>query len=657
MTKLSKLFEPGTIGKMEVKNRIALAPMSNFHVNAEGFMSELMIPYFVKIAKGGVGLIFSGAHLVLREASLDGLSLLDDDKYIPSFKELSQAVRQHGAKMAIQLHHRGLDRHLRPDGSEELDGFAPSAVPRVNFSSIPRKATKEDIKRVVRAFGEAVLRVKEAGFDAASIHGGHGRLISNFLSPLTNKRTDEYGGSPEKRARFICEILAAMREKAGPDFPIILRFSGSDFLEGGISIEDSCRQAPLFAEAGADALDVSASADETTEWQFLGYLYPYGAIVHLAETIKRVVNIPVMTVGKIVDPLHAERILEEGQADFINLGRALIADPEWPNKAKDGQLDNIHHCIYCNNCIHFQGTFMFGMPGSEKARAIGLACTVNPELLRTKEFEITPTPSPKKVMVIGGGLAGMEAARVLAERSHQVSLYEKNTRLGGQWNIVIQQPGKESWAEVSQRLIKGLDKAGVKVTLNKKVSRDLVEKEKPDTVIVATGALPLKPPVPGVDNKNVVQANNVFTGRARVGQRVVVVGGRAEGMEVANFLAEQGKKVFLVTRSELGGRRDNPMDRDLYRTLRYKLIEQGAALFPHSPLFEITEKGVYVNDNRHLMFLPADTVVLAVGKRAENQLVEELKGIAPEIHNIGDSAEPRDAMYAIREGAEIGRII
>ena len=660
MAKLTKLFEPSRIGQMEIKNRIVLSPMGNRKVAVGGSMTKPAIDYYVERAKGGVGFIIAGAHCILQEASGEGSALIHDDKYIPSLKELSQAVHQYETKISVQLHHPGktlLSEQLRRGKEgEKIDAIAPSAIPYVKYGVAAKEATKEDLSRVIRGFAEAARRVKEAGFDAVSIHGGHGYLISSFLSPFTNRRTDEYGGSRENRARFACEVIAAIREKVGPDFPIILRFSGSDFLEGGITLEDSCHQAPLFVEAGADALDVSASAAETTEWQFLGYLWPYGAIVYLAEAIKKVVNVPVITVGKIVDPLHAESILKEGKADFVALGRALLADPDWPNKAREGRLDDIRHCIYCNNCVYHQGLFIFG--GSDASASFAHpACTVNPELHREKGFEITPTSSPKKVMVIGGGLAGMEAARVLAERGHQVSLYEKSDRLGGQWNIVVQQPGKENWAEVSQRLVDGLHKAGVKVTLNKEITRDFVEKEKPDTVIVATGAVPLKLPIPGIDNKNVVQAADVFTKKAQVGQRVVVVGGRTEGMEVTNLLAEQDKEVSLVTRSELGGTGSNRMDKDLYHTLRNRFASQGIAIFPRSPLYEIRENGVYIDDTHELLFLPADTIVLAVGKRSESQLVAELEGMVPEIHNIGDSVEPRDALYAIREGAEIGRKI
>ncbi|MFC1964702.1 FAD-dependent oxidoreductase [Chloroflexota bacterium] len=661
MAKLTKLFEPGMIGKMEVKNRIVLSPMGTMWVDDEWFITQQAIDYYVERAKGGVGLIVSGANNILWEAPFRGLPMLSDDKFIPKFKELAHAVHEHGAKMSLQIHHGGktmlTEKLRRPEGGEGIDAIGPSAVPWIKVGVAPKEAAKEDIKRIARGFAEAARRVKEAGFDAVSIHGGHGYLISNFLSPFTNKRTDEYGGTPEKRARFACEIIAAIREKVGPDFPILFRFSGSDYLPGGTTIEDSCRQAPLFAEAGADALHISAGAHESTEWQFLTYLFPPAPTADLYEAVKKVVKVPVIGVGKIGDPLIAESILEEGKADFVAMGRALIADPALPNKAKEGRLDDIRRCIYCNNCLSEMALFLYRDAETSMATYAGLACTVNPAVGKESEYQIKPASSPKKVMVIGGGLAGMEAARVLAERGHQVTLYEKADKLGGQWNTAIQSPSKEElFPTVSERLTRGLDESAAKVVLNKEVTRQFVEEEKPDAVVVATGAVPVVPTVPGIDNKNVVQAIDVFDQKVPVGQKVVVVGGRLRGLEVADLLAGQGKKVSVVTLKGMGENGD-PVEQHIFRFLRRRLIDQGVAMFPYSPLFEVREDGIIVDNSHHLLFLEADTVVLAMGARPENRLVEELKGVVPEVYTVGDCVKPRNAMYAIREGAEIGHKI
>lgn len=489
--------------------------------------------------------------------------------------------------------------------------------------------------------------MKEAGFDAVEVHGGHGYLISQFLSPLTNRRIDEYGGSVERRARFACEVLERMREKVGPDFPVILRVSGSDFVPGGITIEDCARQAPLFVEAGADAIDVSASEQASIQWQYPTFLFPAGVLVPLAEAIKKAVKVPVITIGKIGDPFLAEEILSQGKADFIAMGRALRANPEFPNKAKAGRFDDIRRCIYCLHCLHFP------IPHYRPLHHI-LSCTMNPAIMREEEFAVEPSPSPKKIMVVGGGPAGMEAARTLAERGHQVTLYEQTDELGGQWRIAChQEQKKEDFPHLLEYQIRGLERAKVRIQMNTEVTPDLVKEAKPDAVVVATGAKPKSLDVPGVEKKHVVQAVDVIMGKAEVGDSVVVIGGRYVGMELADQLADQGKKVSLVTRRALG----REVERCVYLTLRNRLIEKGVHLYPHCPVAEILDDGVYIIFERDLVFLKADTVVLAVGVKSENQLVEVLKDAVPELYTVGDCVEPRDIMEAINEAAEVARKI
>jgi 2,4-dienoyl-CoA reductase (NADPH2) len=350
----------------------------------------------------------------------------------------------------------------------------------------------------------------------------------------------------------------------------------------------------------------------------------------------------VITVGKIGDPVLAERILEEGKADFVAMARALLADPDLPNKAREGRFDDIRRCIYCNNCLT-----------RNKARnVIGrrFGCTVNPALFREADFQVKRTTSPKRVMVVGGGLAGMEAAMVLAERGHQVSLYECDDKLGGQWNIACLQEGKEGFASLTAYLTRGLDKAGVNINLNKEVTPELVQTLKPQAVVVATGASSASLKVPGIDHKNVVQAIDVITGKASVGNSVVVIGGRYVGMEMALSLAKQRKKVSLVTRHRLG--RD--VERNTFLTLRQNLLDNGVFVYPDSPVLEITKEGVCLVQDHELLSIKADTVVLAVGSKAENKLAQELEAVIPNVYRIGDCVEPRDAMEAIYEGREVG---
>jgi 2,4-dienoyl-CoA reductase (NADPH2) len=639
MGQLDRLFQPGRIGEMKIKNRLVMPAMGIPYADQEGYITQRIIDYYAARSKGGVGLIITSAASFVPEARFPHMPALHDDKFIPGMRGLVCAVKNYGAKIACQLAYQTVMQ------------VGPSAVPCFTYKLTPREISREEIHRLVEARAEAAWRCKEAGFDAVEIHAAHGYFLSAFLSPFRNRRTDEYGGSVENRARFACETIAQTRNKVGPDFPILIRMNGSDFLEDGLTVNEAQKQASMFVEAGVDAIDVSAATPDSRQWRDLTYMHPDGAIVHLAEAIKEVVTVPVITVGKIGDPILANSILQEDKADFVAMGRALLADPELPNKAREKRFDEIRRCIYCNNCRLGR----VSPEGVESRRGAGLSCTVNPALLREREFELKPTASPKKVMVVGGGLAGMETAGVLAERGHKVSLYERSSELGGQWNIACSLPAKASFHTLTQYLIHKLDKLEVKVILNKEVTRHLVEEEKPDVVVVATGATMMTMDIPGADGMNVVQAVDVVAGKAKVGRSVVVIGGSHRGMEVADFLAEQGKKVSLVTRSRLGGR--EPIERNIFVTLRERLVERGVMIFPFSPAFEIRENGVYVVSDNELLFLPADTVVIAVGAKPEKTLLEELQGIVPELYAIGDCARVRNAKEAINEGSELGHKI
>ena len=652
MKHLTKLFESGKIGKLEIKNRIYMAPMVSGTADDKGYVTPRMNDYYVARAKGGVGIISCQSSCILYESRAPRRLFVYDDKFIPKLRELTTAVHQHGTKVALQVAHWGMvaTRHLTGvENPEKIKVLAPSPVlymPSDNL--VPKEATQEDIDRLVAGFAEAARRIKDAGFDAVEIHGAHGRLIGQFLSPLWNKRRDKYGGSGENRARFACEVTSTIRRRVGPDFPIIFRLSGSDFMEGSTTLEDTLRYAPMFVEAGADALHVSASTPGSYDRHFPCYLFPDGNLVHLAEAIKKVVNVPVIAVGKIGDPTFAENVLQQGKADFVAMGRALLADPELPNKAKQGRFDEIRRCIYCNNCLR-------GMESAENETQKHIRCTVNPYLCREGEFEIQSAATRKKVMVVGGGLAGMEAARVLAERGHNVYLYEKDSQLGGQWNIASA-PARDvsgNFASLTRQMVWGLHDAKVNLMLNIEVTAQLVREVKPDAVVVATGAKPKIPDILGIRGRNVVLASEVFRGKAKVGNRVVVVGGNYIGLEVACLLAEQKKRVAVVDQIELG----KGVEQAVFLTLRNRLIENGVQFFRYSPLVQVLDSGVYINFQNEHLFLKADTVVLAVGVEPVNELLQEVEKLVGEAYVIGDASSPRDAREAIQEGAEIGRKI
>ena len=647
--RLAKLSEPGKIKTMVVRNRTVMAPMVTQYADDGGYVTDRMIDFYVARAKGGVGLIDTQIIFPSRDWYLGGGLLgIWDDSFIPGLKRLTSAVQAHGAKIAFQLFHPGPEakRLAQVMGGHELENLGASSFTLLATNESVRGISKEEMRRIIEAFGQAAGRLKRAGTDAISFHGGHGYLISSFLSPSTNKRTDEYGGSPENRARFACELLQRMRQEVGPNFPLIMRMNGADFIKHGLTIEEAMRQAPLLEEAGADALNVSGSAREGTHYQWIPFLSPSAGITHLAAAIKKVVKIPVITVGKIGDPYLAEKILQEGRADFICMGRQLLADPEWPNKAKEDRFDDILLCIYCNQgCLGESGRQLYH----------STTCLINPACGREKEFELKPAPKTKKVIVIGGGLAGMEAARIAAQRGHQVSLYEKSDKLGGQWNIAAIQDYKEDYGRVVQQRSRWLQQAGAKVHLNQEVSRKLLEELKPDAVVVATGATPLRLNIPGADNPIAVQAVDVITGKAPVGEKAIVVGGNTLGMEVALSLAEKGKKVILL---EARNRIGPEVQYIVRRVLMNKLLENDVNMYTNFPVVEMLDDGVHVIDTTErggeLRFFPADTVVLAVGAKAENRLVAELKGTAPEVHAIGDCVQARDALFAIHEGANMG---
>jgi 2,4-dienoyl-CoA reductase (NADPH2) len=642
--------------------------MVTFSNGPEGEILDRTVTYYAERAKGGVGLIICQSSIIMRESRAPHRVSAYDDKFIPGLRRVADAIHEYDAKAAFQVVHHGrllADYQYMVDRPEEIRAIAPSPIPRllsvvevpdskdergntvrITRNLPPIEATKEDIKRIVQAFAEAARRIKDAGFDAVEIHGAHGYLISQFLSPLANRRTDEYGGSSEKRARFACEVIEATREKVGKDFPVLFRFSGSDFLPGGINIEECKQQAPLFVEAGANALHVSGSERNSTHWQYPSFLLSQGPLVFLAVEIKKVVKVPVITVGKIIDPDFADQVIAQGRADFVSLGRALLADSQWANKTKQESFEDIRSCIYCLNCFDF-----ISRPENRKQ---GLRCSVNPALLREKEFELHPTAVSKKVMVIGGGPAGMEAARTLAERGHRVTLFEQNGHLGGQWYVACQQPQKkEDYCKLLIFLQKGLEKTGVDLRLNTKVNLDIAKREKPDAVVLATGAIPFKPNINGIDGRNVVQANDVILGKAKTGDTVAVVGGRYVGMEIADQLADEGKKVHLVSRRTIG----RGVERNIYLALRDRLVGKGVNLYPHCPVVEIRQDGVYVVFDNELLFLETETVVLATGFQSEDTLYAELRSHFDELYQIGDCVEPRTVMCAIREGAEIGRLV
>jgi len=528
--------------------------------------------------------------------------------------------------------------------------------------------TLEDIQMVQESFAAAARRAREAGFDAVEIIASAGYLICQFLSPLTNLRTDQYGGSWENRCRFGVEVVRKVRERVGPDFPIIVRLSGNDFVPGS----NTNREAALFAreleKAGVDCFNVTGGWHESRVPQITGEL-PRGGFSYLAYGIKSAVSVPVIASNRINDARVAEEILRSGQADLVNLGRQLLADPEFPNKVKEGRQAAIRRCIACN-----QGCMDMVFSLQE------VFCAINPMAGREHEIEIKPAASPRKVLVIGGGPAGMEAARAAASRGHRVTLWEKDSRLGGQLHYATVPPGKREFINLVDYYTHSLAEEGVEVVLGQEATAEKVAAFNPDVVVLATGSRPAPAPFPIQPGLQVITAREALAG-APTGSRIVVIGGGAVGCETAVALAETGTLKaevvkFLIeneaesfeTIRELVNRgtkevtlveMEAKIGRDIGISTRWVIMKHlqrlGVNVMTQARVLQVDAQGVHVEKEGNTMVLPADTVVLAVGAVPVRDLAEELGGKVPELHIIGDAHSPRKFTEAIREGFDLVR--
>jgi 2,4-dienoyl-CoA reductase-like NADH-dependent reductase (Old Yellow Enzyme family)/thioredoxin reductase len=630
-----KLFEPGRIGRLFLNNRLIKAPMVTGLATRDGCVTDRMIRYYREVSRGGAALVIVENSHVDNEASKAIPCQLSSshDEHKSGLSWLAATIKSNGANACLQLGHAGRRKHLRLPPIK-----APSRVPseesRKAGMPIPEEFTFEEIEEIIEAFGDAAVRAKQTGFDMVEIVGCHGYLVTNFLSPLANRRTDWYGGNLKNRMRFLLEVVDNIFRKVGKDFPLSIRLSGSDYEEGGITIEETKKVAVALEGAGVSTIHVSGGSSDTRHMVCASMYGPMATHVWAAEEINKVVNIPIIASGSITTPQLAETIVKQGKADFISLGRPLLADPYFPLKAQEGRPEDIRPCIRClDGCI-------------TRGHAKGfINCTVNAALGKEEEFGGSPASKPRKVAIIGGGPAGMEAARVAALRGHQVTLFEKR-KMGG---VLIEASVPEFKADIRgliNYLSVQIKKAGVKI-VNTEATSQMVKDGQFDAVIVATGATLSGHDVPGIDKPRVVGVLDVFQG-AKIGKSVAVIGGGRIGCDAALFLAEQEKKVTITTRGDDIARGMNHSERLSYFE---RLSKQSVEIRTGVHLEEVTDSGIIVGDRAGSRnAIEVDHVVLASGLTPNRELFDELSKISNlKVYAIGDCAEPRTIFDAIHE--------
>jgi len=641
---------------------------------SDGTINDQIINFYIERAKGGVGfIVVGGCYPEMNGKVWKSIIGLDKDEFIPGLKRLTDAIHRHDVRVAAQLLHAG---RSASSFFTKMQPVAPSAVAYRSIKEEPRALTIPEIKTVIDNYVSATLRAKKGGFDAVELHGGMGYLINQFLSNATNKRNDEYGGSLENRARFAREMVLAIKETVGNDYPVIFRMSGDDLVENGLKLEESVEIAKILEKAGVDAFSVSPGWHESKTPIMLMSI-PRMAYAYLSAKIKSQLTVPVIASVRINDLKLAEEILDNEQADMVSIGRPLIVDPELPNKYKNGQFDDIRTCIACN-----QGCF------DSLLNFRHVSCIYNAMVGHEGEYKITKADKPKKVVVVGGGPGGMETARVLALRGHNVTLYEKNNQLGGQLRYACIPPGRDEIQNIITYLERQISKLKVTIKIGKEADLHTLEEEHPDAIIVATGGRPIMLNLPGIKGDNVYIASSVLEGKSSLGRDVVIIGGGTVGCEVALYVAKQGAMrpdiaCFLLAHKVLDAKdvveHTSKGNRNITLLEMKRKVGGGFGFstrwvilneLKDAGIKEITEvkvkeiinnhdengqnnRGVAYEKDGQEHFINADTVIIAVGYSSNNELQKQLEGKFAETYFIGDCVRVRTALEAIHEGFEV----
>ncbi len=638
MDLLPSLFSPIKVKSLDLVNRAVMPPMGTNLGNPDGTVSEANLAYIKRRARGGAGLIITEIASVHPTGSVTANELgAYDDRFIPGLKKIADAVHAAGSKVALQLHHAGRESlYLLQEGK----AIAPSAIRSLVFGLTPREITREEIQGIIAAFGAAARRGMGAGFDAVEVHGAHGYLLTQFLSALSNKRNDEYGGSLINRSRFIIEILREVRKTVGPDFPISLRLSVEECIKDGYTFEDIRPILPNLVQAGADILHASlgthGSPGGITSAPFE---YQPGFNVWRAKKLKEAVGLPVIAVGRFTNPSLANEVIARGEADLVAFGRQYLADPDFLIKAREGHAEDIRECIACN-----QGCIERLMLGEGKIR-----CALNPETGQEIIYPQGPAAVRRNVWVVGSGPGGLTAAYEAARLGHKVTLFEKEDETGGQLRFASKAPFKDHYGVWASWLTSQAKKIGVIVHTGTEVTEGMISEGNPEVVILATGGEQIKPDIPGIDLSIECNAWQVLEGAVPPGKHAVVIGGGLIGMETADYLCQKGTQVTLV---EVLKRSPVLKITSHGYMLHTRLKEAGCRLLFNTVVEKIEESSVTVLiEGREENVSPVDQVIIAAGLKPDDELKEILQATKIRHFIIGDALQPRRIIEATEEGA------
>jgi 2,4-dienoyl-CoA reductase-like NADH-dependent reductase (Old Yellow Enzyme family)/thioredoxin reductase len=635
MTDNSYILQPGKIGGITIKNRIVMPAMGTNYVSHNGQVTRQMIDYYCERAGGGPGLVIVEVACVDSPVGRvgDRQLLISDDSHIPGLKELASAIQKEGARAAIQLHHAGGATTIAAAGQQPV---APSPIPRMPSADQPRELTVAEIKILTSRFASAALRAKEAGFDGVEIHAAHVYLLAQFLSSRYNQRQDEYGGSLENRARFFLEVVRSVREAVGKDYPVWCRLNGTESGKG-ITVEDAVITSKMAVSAGVDAINLSAEPPIRSSY------FQDGWGLSMVTEVKKAVSVPVFAVGRLNLNMGNDAI-RDGIADFICIGRQFITDPEFISKTLNRQAGDIRPCLHCNICI-----VEHVMEGKK------LECTVNSSVGKEKDHRLLQAIEPKRVLIVGGGPAGMEAARIAAMRGHDIILYEKNNSLGGQLLVAALPPHKTEIKLLKDYLIRQLDKPNIHIRLGAEFSSYILDREKPDVVVFATGSVPATPSIKGLETVKTHFAANVLSDNTGIEREVVIIGGGSAGCETAVFLAQRGHSVTII---ELLSEPARDLNLSLRLPLLNSLSSNNVNILTGSKINEIFPDGrINISRDNTQIDIKADSIILSAGVEPNNKTAVALHDKLPEYYIVGDARRPSRIKEAITDGNYVGRII